>query len=158
MSTNTKLDRMMTYLEGLLRINSHDHLVTRSCEICGKPKPLYLYYHNFMVTKLGRVVTYPEGLPSIKSHDLLVVKGSCEITWQIKTIISPLHFTVTCRGGGPFLKVIWTFDHVTNVRSCDKSKQLYLSQDLRLPNLVGCWLRGGGSEHKRLSRHRLLVS
>ena len=120
MSTNTKLDRMMTYLEGFLRINSHDPLVTRSCEIGGKPKPLYLYYHNFMVTKLGRVVTYPEGLPSIKSHDLLVVKGSCEITWQIKTIIFPLHFTVTCRRGPLFLKsyepliTLPMWDHVTN--------------------------------------------
>ena len=36
-----------------------------------------------LATKLGKMVTYLKGLPSLKTHDTL-------ITWQTKTIISPL--------------------------------------------------------------------
>ena len=42
-----------------------------------------------MSTKLTKEVTYHERLLPIKSHDLLVM-WSCDITWQTKTIISPL--------------------------------------------------------------------
>ena len=41
-----------------------------------------------MATNLGRVVIYHEGLSFIKSHDPLIM--SCGITWQTKTIMSPV--------------------------------------------------------------------
>ena len=42
-----------------------------------------------MASKLGRMRTYLAELLPIKSHDARIML-SCEITWQIKTIISPL--------------------------------------------------------------------
>ena len=42
-----------------------------------------------MASKLGRMRTYLAKLLPIKSHDARIML-SCEITWQIKTIISPL--------------------------------------------------------------------
>ena len=42
-----------------------------------------------MATKLGRVVTYDEETSPIMSDDPLIM-WSCEVTWQIETLISPL--------------------------------------------------------------------
>ena len=42
-----------------------------------------------MATKLGKVLSYHGGLLLIKRHDPLI-KWSWKITWQTKTIISPL--------------------------------------------------------------------
>ena len=42
-----------------------------------------------MTNKLGKMVTYREGLLPIKLRDALITMP-CEITWQTKTIISPL--------------------------------------------------------------------
>ena len=42
-----------------------------------------------MATKLGGMISYLVGLLHIKSYDPLMT-GPCEITWQTKTIISPI--------------------------------------------------------------------
>ena len=42
-----------------------------------------------MATKFGRMINYLDGFLPLKSYDLLIT-WSCEITWQTKTIISPL--------------------------------------------------------------------
>ena len=42
----TKLGRMVTYLDGLLPMKSHDPLITWSCEITGSRKPLYFHNHS----------------------------------------------------------------------------------------------------------------
>ena len=55
-----------------------------------------------MATKRGRFGTYNEELLLIKFHDLSI-KWSCEVTWQTKTIISPLPLpmnTKLCNLGG----------------------------------------------------------
>ena len=54
-----------------------------------KLKSLYLPYKVSMARKLGKTGTYLEGLLPLKSHDAMIT-WSCEITWQTKTIISPL--------------------------------------------------------------------
>ena len=55
-----------------------------------KLNSLILHYHSItMTTKLGRMVAHLDGLLPIKSHDSLMT-WSCDITWQAKTIISPL--------------------------------------------------------------------
>ena len=42
-----------------------------------------------MATKLGRVITDLDGLLPVKAHDPLII-WLYEITWQTKTIISPI--------------------------------------------------------------------
>ena len=84
----TKLGRMVTYLEGVFRIKSHDPLITLSYEIKWQTKTIELG-RVALTTQLGRVVTYHEVLTPIKSHDPLS-PWSCEITWQTKTIIYTL--------------------------------------------------------------------
>ena len=125
-----KLRRMMTYLERLLPIKSHDSLITWSCEKTKtitvsmatkldmlltflerlppiklllwphvwshrlarsreKLQLLFLSYQIPMATKLRRMVLYLNRLLVIKSHDTLT-SWSFKITWQTKTIISPL--------------------------------------------------------------------
>ena len=42
----TKLGRMVTSLEKLLTIKSHENLITWSCKATYKQKPLYHYYQN----------------------------------------------------------------------------------------------------------------
>ena len=50
----------------------------------------YIYTVTMSITiKLAKVLTYHEELPVIKSHSPLI-KWSCKITWQTKTIRSPL--------------------------------------------------------------------
>ena len=52
MSMATKRSRMMTYLERLLTLKSHDHAITWSCEITRQTnhisnyKSLYILYQN----------------------------------------------------------------------------------------------------------------
>lgn len=48
------------------------------------------------------MIAYNEELPPIKSHDYLI-KWSCEVTWQIKYITSPLplrQWSPNMQGGG----------------------------------------------------------
>ena len=54
-----------------------------------KLRLLYLHYHSAIATKLGVLITYLDGLLPIKSLDPLIV-WSCQITWQTKSIISPI--------------------------------------------------------------------
>ena len=78
----TKLGRMVTYLEGLLPIKSHDTLtswILRDHNIFTITVPI--------ATNRGRILTYLEGLAPRKLLDPLVT-WSCNITWQTKTIIS----------------------------------------------------------------------
>ena len=42
----TKLDRILTYCEGLLGTKSHDSLITRFGKSSDKLKPLYLHYQD----------------------------------------------------------------------------------------------------------------
>ena len=42
-----------------------------------------------IATKLGRMVTYNKELLRIKSDDSLT-RGSCDVSWQIKYVISPV--------------------------------------------------------------------
>lgn len=46
----TKLDKMVTYLDGSLSIKSHGSKVHALAESCDKMKSFYLYDHNTMVT------------------------------------------------------------------------------------------------------------
>ena len=64
----TKLSKMVTYLDGLLRLKSHDHLVTWSCEINWQTKSIIssMPHDMNMTMKLGKRVTYHEGLSPIK--------------------------------------------------------------------------------------------
>ena len=112
-----------------------------------------------MTTKLGRLVTYHDGVSPLKSHDPLITLF-CEITWQIKLIISPLTQClstpnlVRCWRGAYHLSQ-WLFDHVTNLRTDGTLKYHYLRNTHC--NLAGCWQQGIASASKRLSRHRPLV-
>ena len=78
----TKLDRVVTYREGLQSIKSNDHLITWSCGINSNTRVA-------KATKLCWMVTCINGLLLIKSHDCFIT-WSCKITCQFKTIISPL--------------------------------------------------------------------
>ena len=91
----------------------------------------------------------------------------CEITWQIKPIISPITQRLstsdlvwcwlTVRGAYHLnhMTCTWPFDHVTNWRSHGTLKNFYLHNTHG--NLVGCWQQGGASAPNQLNRHRLLV-
>ena len=117
---------------------------------------------EFMVSKLASLVTYYKELPPIYSHDSL-------ITFLLRSgdKLNTLHihlqktYRYQARQDGvlpwetPTLKVTWPFYHVTNASSVDNLN--YLLKDLCQLNLAGCWLLGGGSERKHLSRHRLFV-
>ena len=122
----TKLVRMLTYLDDLLPIKSHDPLIMWSCKIPWQTKiilsslsyclwPPNVTSHKLtwsfdyvvlwdrvttencyiftttapMTTKLGKLVTFYEGiLSTMLLHPL--VTWSYKITWEAKTIISPL--------------------------------------------------------------------
>ena len=108
-----------------------------------------------MVTKLFRVVTCGDELSPINAHDISM-EWSCWVKWQIK-YISPPAEDVLGRCWHSFRgSQTWPFDQVTKMRSCDCLKNLF-SWGLLLMNLEGCWLYGGYSSCKCLSRHRLLV-
>ena len=115
--------------------------------------------------KLSNVVTWGEGLPSIKSYDYLN-KWSCNFTWQIKSYHLQLQITISTKLGegddlsweAATLKVTLSYDHLTNVKSRGKLKEISPpSQDLWSLNLAGYWLPGRGSERKRLGRNQLLL-
>ena len=79
-SMATKLDRMMTYLEWLLPVKSHDHMITWSCKITWQAKVIiYPLTPIFMGINFGRVGIYNEELASIKSLDPLIA-WSCNVT------------------------------------------------------------------------------
>ena len=84
----TKLGRMVTYLEGLLPIKSHDPLILCCSKITWQTKSIIPPLPHCL-TKLDRMVTCLEGLAPIKSNEPLIT-CSYQITWQGKTIISPL--------------------------------------------------------------------
>ena len=68
----TKLGRMVTYLDGLLSIKSHNfrsHGLVRSRD---KLKSFYLNTTVPMATKLGRPVIYLDGILTIMSHDSFI--------------------------------------------------------------------------------------
>ena len=76
----TKLGRMMTYLDWLLPIKSHDHMITWSCKITWQTKVIiYPLTPIFMGINFGRVGIYNEELASIKSLDPLIA-WSCKVT------------------------------------------------------------------------------
>ena len=62
---------VVSYLEWLPPIKLLKHLITWSCKIQEKPKPLFFVTVS-MTTKLDRIVTYLDGLLPIKSHDSLI--------------------------------------------------------------------------------------
>ena len=85
-----KICRVVIYDKKLQPITSHDsfshvflwgHVTYQICCISTPTRP--------MDTKYGKLVTYHEGLQLIKSHDHLN-KWFCEVTWQIRYIISPV--------------------------------------------------------------------
>ena len=59
----TKLDRLLTYLEGFLSMESHDPLITWSCD---KLK-VYLYYHNNYGNQTWQGGDIPWGAPFHKA-------------------------------------------------------------------------------------------
>ena len=61
----TTLDRMVTYIEKDPSVKSHYPLMTWSCEVTVKRKPLYLHSATMPVaSKPDRMATYLEGLYS----------------------------------------------------------------------------------------------
>ena len=90
MPMTTKLGKMITYLDGLLTKEVHEHLISWSCSMMWSTKTIIIFYIRVLIaTKLGRMVTYLERLLTIKSFNTLMSR-SCKVTWQMKTIISPL--------------------------------------------------------------------
>ena len=69
---------------------SQKTLSTRAFKkLCDKLKPLYLHYHNAYGYQIWQNSDLPWRIPT---HKVIwyFVSWSCEITWQIKPIISPL--------------------------------------------------------------------
>ena len=85
----TKLDRMVTYLNGLVPVKSHSHLITWFCKITWQTKIIKSSLPLSTASKLDRMITYLDELLPIKSHVPLIT-WSCEITWQNKTTIFSL--------------------------------------------------------------------
>ena len=87
----TKLDRIVTYLGGLLPIKSYGSLIIWSCKFTWQTKTvvsLLCIATVRMTTKLGRMLTNLQVLPPMLLIPL--VTWSYWIMWQTKTIISPL--------------------------------------------------------------------
>ena len=66
----TRVDRVVSYSEGLPNIKSHDHL-NKWLWLCGYGY-LILYITIPVVTIFYRVVIYGEKLPPLKSHDTFI--------------------------------------------------------------------------------------
>ena len=123
MAKTTKLGRMVTYLNGLLLLKSHNAFITWSCEITWQtetimsPIPQCVWKPNLVTTCLQWL------LLTIKSYNTLFT-WSRTVTWKTKTIPSPRNL-----GDGELLreapahKVPWHFDHMV-LR--EKLKMLYL--------------------------------
>ena len=85
-----KLDRVVTSYEVLLPIKSHP-LCSRGLPKQGDIlKQLYLHYHNAYGHQLWQTGDLPWGLPNHRAAWPFKITLSCEITWQIKTVISSL--------------------------------------------------------------------
>ena len=89
MPVATKLGRMITYLDRLLAIKSHDLLITWSCEITWQTNHFISTTTVPKATKLFRMVIHLERLWNIKSYKALIM-WSCKVTWETKTHISLL--------------------------------------------------------------------
>ena len=123
MAKTTKLGRMVTYLNGLLLLKSHNAFITWSWEITWRaetimsPIPQCVWQPNLFTTCLQWL------LLTIKSYNTLFT-WSRTVTWKTKTITSPRNL-----GDGDLLweapahKVPWHFDHVI---LSEKLKMLYL--------------------------------
>ena len=86
----TNIISPLTNLEGLQTIKSFNILIMSSCKINVINEHHYITTTKMlMAAKLGRMITYLDGLLPTMSHDPLIMH-SCEITWQIKTVISQL--------------------------------------------------------------------
>ena len=85
-STATKPERMVTYFERLLTIKSFYALITWSRD---KQKSFYIHNQSAYGYKPDRMITYLDEFLPIKLHHPLIT-WSCNITWQTKTILSPL--------------------------------------------------------------------
>ena len=88
MSMTAKLDRMVTYLEGLVTIKSHNTLITWSCKVTWQENQYISTTNVLMATKLGKMMTYFERLLTIKSFYALITWSS-KVTLQTKIIIYP---------------------------------------------------------------------
>ena len=80
----TKFGRMITCLDWLQPIKTHDPSITWSSKIAWQTK-IISAISVFMVTKLGKMFIYFERLLAIKLLDPLVM-WSCKITRQTKNI------------------------------------------------------------------------
>ena len=88
-SMATKIERMVTYLDGLLwscQITWHSFSLSRprGCKMEKQISTTTI----LMATKLGKVITYHEELPLKTLYDPSV-KWFCEVTWHSKHFISP---------------------------------------------------------------------
>ena len=128
----TKFCSLVSCLNGVLPIKSHEYLITKSCKITWKTKtvlsPLsqcfmlppsalwgYMTYQILyisactgpMATKNGKVVTHSERLLPINSYNHLNMFLQ-EVTWQIKNIKSPLSQWL-------WLQDLWGWWHTTRI-------------------------------------------
>ena len=93
----------------------------------------YLYYPNARGHQTGQGSDILQKAPPIRLHDPSR-RWSREVTWHIKYLTSSLqrnHEHQTGQGAdlsceASTLKANWSFDHVTNARSRDNLKNLYL--------------------------------
>ena len=85
----TKLGRMVTYLEGLTTIKSHNILITWSCKAMWQTKIIISLLPKCLWPQTCQDGIYLDGLLIIKSCKTLIM-WSCQVTWQTKIIISPL--------------------------------------------------------------------
>ena len=89
-SMDTKLCRMVTYIDGLLPIKSFYHW--EKVVLWDHVTNLNHYTSTATIsvaTALGIMVTYHEWLLPMKTHDHKIT-WSCKITWQTKSITYPL--------------------------------------------------------------------
>ena len=160
----TKLGRMVTHHEGLQLITSLDPSITWPCEDTWQIKyftyPLVLW--TPMDSKHDRKVTYCKGFPPIKSHNPWNTLNHFKhvVTWN--NVVNWIGYISICNR--PMFtklgKVMTCYEKVQPLNLHDLALVTWLSpfsQDFWPLNLVGCWLQGGGSERKCLSRRRLLV-
>ena len=130
-----------------------------------KQKSLYLDNHNAYNHQLGRVMTHNKHL--LQSHTILWSRGLARSRDKLNTLQLHLNWTnrhQTWQGGdlswGPSVKKShkplyrWSREIRWQIWRIGSPFSQYLWQQ----NLAECWLQREGSEPKRLSRHRLLVS
>ena len=114
----TKLGKMITYLDWLLLIKSHDPLISWSCKITLQNKTTIspLSERLWLPNLAGWYRSYLDGPAPIKSRHPLIT-WSCEITWQTKIFYLSrcLHQTlqdVNLPWYAPAYNVTLPFDHV----------------------------------------------